>query len=282
MDRVIKLVLSYCYWLVWRTARAAGKWLGLRLSPTCVVLTYHGVTKQQRQRFAEQMDQVLRYVKVIPADTVEPLQGDAHYAAVTFDDAFRNFAENVLPEITARGIPVTLFVPTGHLGKLPGWLAGTGHEDSIEIIMTGNEIRELPEKMVMIGSHSATHRDMRRMSEAEAMRELAESKSQLERLIGRPVSLFSYPYGGHNDKLNALSAAAGYERIFTNVPLLALQTPDEFVSGRVGVSPDDWPIEFRLKLLGAYRWLPMAFALKRKLVSILADLTSMTRPQTAS
>jgi peptidoglycan/xylan/chitin deacetylase (PgdA/CDA1 family) len=281
MDRVIKLAISFCYWLAWRAARVVRKQLGVRLPPTCVFLTYHGVTKGQRRRFAEQMDEVLRHVQVIAAGTVVPLRDDAHYAAVTFDDAFRNFTENALPETTARGIPVTMFAPTGYFGETPGWLTGTGHEDSDETIMTEDELRGLPDAMVMIGSHSATHGDMCGMTEAEAMRELSESKSHLEMLLERPVRLFSFPYGEHNEKLIELSAAAGYDRVFTNVPLLALQSPDEFVSGRVGVSPDDWPLEFRLKLLGAYRWLPLAFALKRKLMNALSGLISLTR-QTAS
>jgi hypothetical protein len=41
--------------------------------------------------------------------------------------------------------------------------------------------------------------------------------------------------------------------------------PGEFVLGRISVEPTDWALEFRLKLLGAYRWLPQAIALKRKL-----------------
>jgi len=36
--------------------------------------------------------------------------------------------------------------------------------------------------------------------------------------------------------------------------------------GRVRVDPTDSPIEFRLKLLGAYRWLPLAFSWKRRLL----------------
>jgi hypothetical protein len=64
-----------------------------------------------------------------------------------------------------------------------------------------------------------------------------------------------------------LCREAGYERIFTTLPVFAFAEPGEFVVGRVRVDPTDWPLEFRLKLAGAYRWLPAAFAFKRLIVS---------------
>jgi hypothetical protein len=48
--------------------------------------------------------------------------------------------------------------------------------------------------------------------------------------------------------------------------------PDEFVTGRIDVQPTDWQIEFRLKVLGAYRWLPHAFAVKRALLNGFTDI----------
>jgi hypothetical protein len=41
------------------------------------------------------------------------------------------------------------------------------------------------------------------------------------------------------------------------------------VVGRIEVSPTDWPLEFRLKIRGAYQWLPLAMSAKRKVVSLL-------------
>ena len=83
--------------------------------------------------------------------------------------------------------------------------------------------------------------------------------------MSREIRLFSFPYGAENDRLVDLCREAGYERVFTILPRLALLDPQEYVTGRVVVDPTDWPLEFRLKLLGAYRWLPRAFAWKRKL-----------------
>jgi hypothetical protein len=87
--------------------------------------------------------------------------------------------------------------------------------------------------------------------------------------LERPISLFSFPYGECSEDLIEQCRSAGYERVFTNLPVLAFSQASEFVTGRVDVQPTDWPIEFRLKIAGAYRWLPYAFDLKRTLFRTL-------------
>ncbi len=84
-------------------------------------------------------------------------------------------------------------------------------------------------------------------------------------MLGREFTLFAFPYGAFNERLINICKEAGYKRIFTTLPYPAELGPGEFVSGRVTVDPTDWPIEFYLKLSGAYRWLPIAFATKKKL-----------------
>jgi hypothetical protein len=79
----------------------------------------------------------------------------------------------------------------------------------------------------------------------------------------------SFPYGGFNDAVIEGCREAGYERVFTALPVFAFSQPGEFVCGRVGAAPTDWPIEFRLKLAGAFRWLPYAYDLKRHVRSVL-------------
>ena len=130
------------------------------------------------------------------------------------------------------------------------------HSQSISI----DDLRRLPTALVAIGSHSLTHAHLTRLKTADAAYELIESRRLLEEQLQRPIRLFSFPYGACNDELIRLCREAGYERIFTTLPESALSEPDEFVTGRVRVDPTDSRLEFRLKLIGAYRWLPAAFA----------------------
>ena len=80
------------------------------------------------------------------------------------------------------------------------------------------------------------------------------------------MELFSFPYGSWSPDLVARGREAGYRRLFTSLPVPVLGGEDSSVVGRVSVGPDDWPVEFRLKVLGAYRWVPTASKLKRRLL----------------
>jgi hypothetical protein len=84
---------------------------------------------------------------------------------------------------------------------------------------------------------------------------LKESKAGLEAMLGRPVTLFSFPHGACNERLVEMARGAGYERVFTITPQPALAMDQGFIFGRVAVNPEDWALEFRLKVLGAYRWM---------------------------
>jgi hypothetical protein len=61
-----------------------------------------------------------------------------------------------------------------------------------------------------VGSHSVTHRYMTRMSLGDCLREMRESKIELEEITGRSVLSFAFPYGDYNARLGSLALAAGY------------------------------------------------------------------------
>jgi peptidoglycan/xylan/chitin deacetylase (PgdA/CDA1 family) len=188
------------------------------------------------------------------------------YVVVTFDDAFESVIHNAVPELVSRSIPATIFVVTGSLGRLPSW-GEYGHSAATEKVMTASQLLSLPSDLISIGSHTKTHPVLTRLGAEEAWREIVESRAALEELMGKKVTLFSFPHGVFNETIVRLCQDAGYERVFTILPTLGLSRSDEYATGRVSVEPDDWPLEFRLKVFGAYRWLVTAFALKRVVTS---------------
>ncbi len=261
IKRILKLGISlgfYCASYVWPLVR---RWRGVPAKGICVILYYHAVPSQQRARFARQMDLLVRCAKPIGIDGVPPLDGGARYAAVTFDDGFESVFENALPELVKRQIPATIFVISDALGQKPGWEGYPERTVSVE------QLRKLPADLITIGSHTMTHPFLPAMSEKEARRELSGSRARLEQMLNRKIKLFSFPYGAFNQNLVEWCRDAGYQRVFTTLPVPAFNDPKEFVTGRVWADPTDWALEFRLKLSGAYRWLPLAFALKGRLVS---------------
>jgi len=263
VKRMVKLAISLLFYM--------GNWLwcrvrqmtGGQLRGTCVVLFYHAVPVDQRSKFARQMDILSRWARPVRCDIRKPLDKGCHHAAIVFHDAFVSVCENALPELAQRRIPSTLFVPTGYVGRFAGWMMDDGCLDSTEVVVDVDRLKSFDNELVSIGSHGVTHTDFSILSEDEARSELRKSKLELEAIIGRPVRLFAFPYGEFGEALVEWCKEAGYQRVFTILPKLAFSDPKEYVTGSYDVSPSDWSLEFKLKLLGAYRWLPPVYALKR-------------------
>jgi peptidoglycan/xylan/chitin deacetylase (PgdA/CDA1 family) len=193
---------------------------------------------------------------------VLPADGRA-YAAVTFDDGFQNIVDNALPELRKRGIHSTLFIVTESLGSNRAWEHRGGDDTRNEQVMSAEQLGRIDAEFVSIGSHTMTHPFLPSIDNDQLVMELTGSQKKLKELTNREIKLLSFPYGAFNPIIAEKCRQAGYERVFTALPFFAMSEPNEFVTGRVGTAPTDWPIEFRLKLFGAYRWLPKAYELKR-------------------
>jgi peptidoglycan/xylan/chitin deacetylase (PgdA/CDA1 family) len=246
-----------------------GQIFGRQPSESCVVLAYHSVLPKQRSKFAKQMDDLVRFARPVHANVSSLPAGGGRFAAVTFDDGLENIIENALPELRKRNIPATLFIVTGVLGKNPEWEYFGGDDPTQQRAMTADQLSQLPSDLVTIGSHTMTHPVLPAIDEEALKNELEGSRTKLMDMVKREVHLFSFPYGAFDSRAIEACRKAGYRRVFTALPVWAFSQPNEFVTGRVGATPDDWPLEYKLKLSGAYRWLPKAFTWKRKLLSML-------------
>lgn len=63
------------------------------------------------------------------------------------------------------------------------------------IMMTHAQLRELRGAGMDFGGHTRGHPILARLSDAEAQREIAGGRTDLEDLTGRPIELFAYPNG---------------------------------------------------------------------------------------
>jgi peptidoglycan/xylan/chitin deacetylase (PgdA/CDA1 family) len=260
--RLFKLVGSLVFyagdWMWRRLKQAAGR----EPPGTCVVLYYHAVPAEHRAGFANQMSILVRRSQPVRTDFSGTLASGVRHSAIAFHDAFVSVWDNALPELDQRGVPSTIFVPSGCLGQRPRWIEDERHSDYGEAVIDVDRLRSVDASLVSVGSHSVTHPDLSLLSQQEAREELNRSKIELEAIVGRPVRLFAFPYGIRNEALTELCREVGYQRVFTIEPRLAFSKPDEYVTGSCPVSAADWELEFRLKLLGAYRWLPAVYRLK--------------------
>ena len=243
--------------------------LGKGTPPRWTILYYHSIAPEHRLRFSKQMNLLRKFTTPLRITDCSSTRTETKcYSSVTFDDAFETVLDNALPELQKRQIPATIFVTTQVLGQPATWWPESAPE-AHHTIMSAEQLTGLPVDLISIGSHTLTHPMLTSLSEPEARRELSVSKIELGKLLGRPISLFSFPYSDYNEKLLYWCRDAGYTHVFAGqtVPTDAVCNAQLVLRGRISVEPTDWTLEFCLKALGAYAWLPYAVSLKRSLLS---------------
>ena len=112
----------------------AGRWLRSRLVNSGLILGYHRISENPEdvyslcvrpQHFAEQLEVLRQYANPIPLDElIHGLQSDTlppRSVAVTFDDGYADNLYEAMPLLMQYGIPATLFVTTGTLGRHFWW-----------------------------------------------------------------------------------------------------------------------------------------------------------------
>lgn len=72
--------------------------------------------------------------------------------------------------------------------------------------------------LIEVGSHTSSHPRLSTQSPADKRREILGSREQLERLTGKPVTSFAYPYGDYDEAAVRLVGEAGYRVACTNKP----------------------------------------------------------------
>jgi peptidoglycan/xylan/chitin deacetylase (PgdA/CDA1 family) len=253
VKRIAIIAVSLGVFTIDRFLQAFRQLTGKKVPKIPVVLAYHSVSKRNRAAFAQQMDKLARCSK--------PWNGSVSHLAsgrdafVTFDDGFQSVIDNAIPELAKRKLPAAVFVVAGALGATPSWTDYSGGTDPelSEPLLTAEQLRKLPSDLIQIGSHTLTHPMLPLLSEEQARTELAASRTTLEAIIGREVKLFSFPYGSVNPNLVRWCHEEGYEQVFITYPRATFSGSNGVVA-RVKVDPDDWPLEFHLKIHGAYRW----------------------------
>jgi peptidoglycan/xylan/chitin deacetylase (PgdA/CDA1 family) len=187
-------------------------------------------------------------------------------AALTFDDGYRDFYTAAFPVLERLGFTATMYLPTAYVG--------TRHLTfNSRICLTWSEARELRAAGIEFGSHTDTHPELYRLSQAEIQRELWVSRQKIETRLGEPVRSFSYPYAfpeadsTFRARLRTMLAEGGYENGVSTIVGTARATCDLFCLERLPVNAMDDGALFRAKLEGGYDWLHTVQGSYKKLKS---------------
>ena len=221
-----------------------------------LVLCYHAISDSWPDSLSVSPAAFERQLRTLvgrglrPATVDDVLAGGARLLHVTFDDAFRS-VRNALPALEALGVPATVFACPGFADEgrpldVPELLDEVRAYPGELATMTWNELRELAERGVSIGSHTVSHPHLCELSDADLRRELEESRARIEDEIRRPCRVFGYPYGEQDARTRAAARAAGYTAAFG---LGRGSSPDDrFAQPRVGIVRADGIARMMLKI----------------------------------
>ena len=160
--------------------------------------------------------------------------------AITFDDAYRSLY-SAFADFFQRGyIPLTVFVPTACVGKSNKWdlMNGVDHED----ILDWQQLANLRERCVDIGSHSRHHPRLTECDSDVKIDEIMGSLDDLKRFYPDSSGfLFSYPYGAYDGEIREMVRRAGYMGAVANFAGSIRPSTDPWQIPRFTVfAEDDW------------------------------------------
>ena len=143
-------------------------------------------------------------VKVLPLDELLRAGDHEDAVALTFDDAFRNFAEVAAPLLLGQGLPVTLFVVSDHVGGTNAW-SGRGDSSVPTLpLCDWDTLATLRDRGVTIGSHSRRHPSLVTRRGAELEDEVAGCQARIAGQLGVTPRTFCYPYGSVDEEVAAV------------------------------------------------------------------------------
>lgn len=172
-----------------------------------VVLYFHHVhpnaeryTEVTPLQFTTAMDLMLEQfepldLEVIDSWMVTELTNRPKFV-VTFDDGYLDTWHWAIPALDERGLRAIFFVVTAEVGQTT----------VSPRCMSWAQLAELAGRGHIIGSHTATHRDLSKLSIDEVTKDICRSFVSIQREIGTTTSLFAYPYGRIPTSLNGVLA----------------------------------------------------------------------------
>jgi peptidoglycan/xylan/chitin deacetylase (PgdA/CDA1 family) len=217
-----------------------------RRADDVVVLLYHRVGVGRReidlpmQSFEDHLDYLAERGRVITLE--EAIGGNgAGGIVLTIDDGYRDFYDNVLPAVVRRSLPVLLYLATGLVEERP---SGTdGH-------LTWKMLEEaIGTGLVSVGSHTESHANLSRATEAEAELEMVRSKHVIEDKLAVECRHFAFPWS-----VASAPAERVARRVFDSAALTWRTNRggriDPHRLGRTPVLRSDGPFFFRAKVSG--------------------------------
>jgi len=147
------------------------------------------------------------------------LAKSAKPAMIVFDDGWKSNYEIAYSVLKQHGLSATFFVTIENIGKPE--------------MMTWDQLREMANNDMKIGSHSLTHKIPVSLNAKELEYELSESKKLLEEKLKIPIDYFSSPTGFYNPIMPEVAKNIGYKAVL--ISNTSLSSPNDFILNKTSI-----------------------------------------------
>ncbi len=122
--------------------------------------------------------------------------------AITIDDAYLSVYTKAWPILKKLNLPFTLFVSTDVI------------DNKFSNYMNWDQIRELVDHGVLVGSQTKSHPHLHRLSTKQILNEIEYSNNRFIEELGFKPKLFAYPYGEYDKKTLEIVQGSGFQAAF--------------------------------------------------------------------
>ncbi len=177
---------------------------------TVPIVTYHNVNYPDHLRLnsvtPESFKRQMAYLKehgfhvLSFSEFVEATKNKRSFprksVVITFDDGYEDNYVYAFPILKQYQFPTIIFICSDFIGE--------------EGYLTWQQIREMEQSDIMIGSHTSSHTYLPEAPSDKQDSEIYDSKRIIEQQLRHRVDFFAYPHGGFNENIKKKVRQAGY------------------------------------------------------------------------
>ncbi|MDD0852517.1 polysaccharide deacetylase family protein [Halobacteriovorax sp. GB3] len=227
------------------------------------ILYYHSIGKSLNREglrvdtdeFEKQIKYLVENYIVVHLDEIANLvksSKNAHkYAAVTFDDGYKDNFDVAYPILKKYNCPATIFIASGFVKKEVEFTEGGEKLIPLEL----NDIKSMNDDLVRFEAHTHTHISLNEITLDEVTYELERSVKEIEQMCGRKPTHFAYPNGAINKDILKRVEDVGFKSAYATFMSTEVKCEDLFCIPRVMIDMDDTLKDAVCKIEGAYNYL---------------------------
>lgn len=236
------------------------------------VIMYHRVIKDESEKgvhgtyvTVEQFEEQMKYLKKKGYETVtfkdllnnrykQRFDKDKKWIMLTFDDGYKDNYENAFPILKKYQFKGIIYVLDGI--EYNKWdVDNPGNPEKRFTLMNQDELLEMQNYGIEFGGHTSTHPRLAELSTEQVKSEIINSKSNIEKIIGKELLSFAYPYGSLNEEVKKIPQEAGYKFAVATDSGSIVFSDDLFEIRRIGIFPTNNLFNFKRKVSGKYNFI---------------------------